>query len=582
MKLYCFFSPLIFLATLHGFFHFSQVEQNATSVYKKTIQTHIDNAWEYTLNENDSALIYAEKALQLSKKNKYPFGIAMALESKGLYHEIVTGNYDLASGYYFEGIRICETNNLAYASSIYHSLGVMFHTSDNYNKALEYYNIAYNRAKKDKDSVLQKKCLINLGSIHSSLQNYEKAKVFMLESLRLDKRRELDYNIYANLGNLFIRQKQYKKAIPYLEKSVKVTPDNLDSEKNLMYLIEAKAALRDSTGMQPKIRRAIIEAENITALRAKSNLYDALSKYFYAFEDYKTAIDYHKKYQAAFVEIKEKQRDQTVYDIETKYQTEKKERELERKKANETLFIIIVIFLAILLTLVTLFYIKNRKKNQLLGKQKNLLESTVEEKNTLLKEIHHRVKNNLQVISSLLSLQQRQLKDPKASQAMQVGRDRVKAMALIHQNLYQDTQIIGIETSDYVNKLANNLVQNYKTEDKLIEVKVNVDSIKVDVDTIIPLGLIINELISNALKYAFTDQPTGRIDVSLTSNNNSLILSIADNGKGLPENFSVNQISSTGFRLIKAFSDKLKANLKITSSKKGTEIAVIIPNLKTV
>lgn len=557
-----------------------QMDQVSDENYEKSVQNYLDTAWEYTLKENDSALLFAEKSYNLSKRNKYPLGIAMALESKGLYHEIVTGNYDLASKFYFEGIGICEENSLTYASSIYHSLGVMFHTSDNFEKALEYYSIAYERAKNDQDANLQKKCLINIGSIYSSLQSYDKAKETMLESLNLDINRELDYNVYANLGNLFIRQKQYQQAIPYLEKSVEVHPDNLDSEKNLMYLIEAKAALGDSTGMQSKIKRAIIEAENITALRAKSNLYNALSKYFYAFGDYKTAWNYQDKYHEIYVEIKAKQRDQTVYDLETSYQTVKKERELEAKKANEILLVIILVFLGILLTLVTYFYFKNRKKNLLLANKKALLEITLEEKNMLLKEIHHRVKNNLQVISSLLSLQQRQISDPKASQAIQEGRDRVKAMALIHQNLYQDTALIGVETSDYVNKLANSLIKNYKIEDKKIVLNIDVDPMKLDIDTIIPLGLVINELISNALKYAFTNQSSGAIDILLKSSDKTLTLSVVDNGKGLPKDFSVEQVSSLGFRLIKAFSDKLKADLNISSSDEGTKISLTIPNLK--
>lgn len=571
---------LLFVAFCQATIFLAPFKASSSETYKSIFQNYIDAAWDYTIAENDSALIYVKKALKIAKENQYSLGEAIAFESQGLYHEIVTGNYDLASKSYFEAINICEKNKLKYVSSIYHALGVMFHTSDNYDKALTYYEIVYERALKDEEIILQKKCLINLGSVYSSLQDYENAKVTMLKSLAIDVNHELDYNIYANLGNLFIRQKQYKKAIPYLEKSVVIHPNNLDGEKNLMYLIEAKAALKDSVDMQPIISRAILEAENITALRAKSNLYNALSKYFYAFDDYKAAADYQKKYHTVFVEIKENQRDKTVYDLETKYQTEKKERELEAKKTNEKLLIISLVFLGVLLSLVTYFFVKNRKKNVLLAQQKNLLESALEDKNVLLKEIHHRVKNNLQVISSLLSLQQRQITDVKASQALQEGRDRVKAMALIHQNLYQDTNIIGVEINDYVTKLANSLVKNYQLEGCDIQLNIHVDLVKVEVDTIIPLGLVINELISNALKYAFTNKTSGEISINMKLIGTTLTLAVADNGKGLPEGFSVENTVSLGFRLIKAFSDKLKAKLDIHSSDKGTRIALQIPNIK--
>ena len=545
------------------------------------VQLYVDLAWEYTLNENDSALIYVERALQISKDSDYKLGEAISLEGKGLYHEIVTGNLDKASTHYFDGIAICEDNNLDYATSIYHSLGVMFHTSDNYTKALEYYTIAYERAKTEGDVLVQKKCLINMGGIHSSLGDYEKAKAIMQESLTLDIRKEMDYATFANLGNLFIRQEKYLEALPFLEKATEIHPDNDSSEENLMYLIEAKAALKDSIGMKPKIERAIIEANNTVALRAKSHLTRALSNYYYAFGDYKTAMDYHTAYFDMYEQIKERQRDQTVYDLETNYQTEKKERELEKKEANERLLYIILGSLGLLLFFISFFLYKNKKRNQLLAMQKALLETSVDEKNVLLKEIHHRVKNNLQVISSLLSLQQRRINDPQASAAIQESRNRVKAMALIHQNLYQDPELIGVETNVYINKLASNLITNYKTEDKNIELKTDIDTLYLDIDTIIPLGLIINELISNSLKYAFENKVSGLINIKLKESDSSLNLTVMDDGLGLPEDFSIESVSSLGFRLITALSDKLKANLSIETPKHGTKVTLDILNYKT-
>ena len=148
----------------------SQID--STIIVKDKVQLYADLAWEYIITENDSALIFADKALQLSKIENYPLGQAIAYETKGLYHEIATGNYDQASTFYFKGIKVCEANKLDYASSIYHSLGVMFHTSDNYEKALEYYKASYNLATKANDSVLIKKCLINIGSVNSSLENF--------------------------------------------------------------------------------------------------------------------------------------------------------------------------------------------------------------------------------------------------------------------------------------------------------------------------------------------------------------------------------------------------------------------------
>jgi len=555
---------------------------DTASVVSEKVQLYADLAWEYIITENDSALFYAEKAFQFSTKNKYPLGKAIALETKGLYEEIVTGNYDLASTYYFDGIAICEANNLAYATSIYHSLGVMFHTSDNYEKGLKYYRIAYNRALEEEDLILQKKCLINMGAINSSLQNYAKAQALLVESLTLNVRQELDYSTYANLGNLKIRQEKFEEAIPYLLKATEQNLDNVDSEENLMYLIKAKVALKDSIGLKPIIDRAIIHVNKISALRLKSNMTMSLYNYYKAFGDFETALKYQDDYLEMYIKIKERQRDETVYNLEATYQTEKTQRELEKKQAAQKLLFIILGATAVLLFFVSFFLYKNKKKNNLLNKQKRILETTVSEKEVLLKEIHHRVKNNLQVVSSLLSLQQRQINDPLAQQAIQESRNRVKAMSLIHQNLYQDKNLVGVETNVYINKLVNSLVTNYKIEKKHIEINNEIDAITLDIDTIIPLGLIINELISNALKYAFKGVDSALLTISLKLIDEVLVLRVSDNGIGLPHDFSIDNTTSLGYRLIKAFSQKLNATLKIEQLNKGTETRLDILNFNTV
>jgi len=544
-----------------------------TSVFSEKVQLYVDLAWQYTITENDSAMFYAEKAIQISKNKNYILGEAIALEAKGLYQEIVTGNYDLASAFYFEGIKLCEENNLDYATSIYHSLGVMFHTSDNFEKAKEYYTIAYNRSKAEKNILIQKKCLLNLGSIYSTLKEYKKAESMLLESLTLDLRKDIDYSTYANLGNLFLRKEEYHKAIPYLEKATKQHPDNPDSEENLYFLINAKTVLKDSLGMNKILKRGIIFTEESVAKRSKSLMLMAISNYYREFGEFESALEYRDKYLTLYEEIKEGQRDQTVYDLETKYQTQKIQLDLEKKNAAQKLLYIILVFTAILLVLTSFFFYKNRKKNKQISKALN-------EKETLLKEIHHRVKNNLQVVSSLLSLQQRQTEDATAHKALQEGRNRVKAMALIHQNLYQDENLVGVDMPQYITKLVNNLVATYKTDSKAIELKTDIDSLKLDVDTIIPLGLIINELISNSLKYAFVNKDSGEIFIGLKVDDKTLQLEVKDNGVGFPEDFSIEKANSLGYKLIRSFSKKLEADLDLKSSENGARITLIISKFK--
>ena len=133
----------------------------------------------------------------------------------------------------------------------------------------------------------------------------------------------------------------------------------------------------------------------------------------------------------------------------------------------------------------------------------------------LLREIHRRVKNNLQVVSSLLRLQSRHVHDQQAHEALLEGRNRVNSMALIHQYLYREEDITKISADEYIEKLATTLYKSYNISDKQIKFKANIDPIKLDVDTAIPVGLILNELITNALKHAFPNKREGILEVSL-------------------------------------------------------------------
>lgn len=347
-----------------------QAKIDTATIVSNKLNLYTDLAWEYMMSENDSAIFVAEKALAFSQENDYKLGEAIALETKGLYYEMIKGDYEFASQFYFEAIEICETSNLNYATSIYHSLGVLFHTSDNYEKAKEYYTITYERAKKEGKIELQKKSLINLGSVNSSLENYEVAEELFLKSLTLNIRQELDFDVNANLGNLYRRQKKPKKAIPYLEKAIEQVPENPSSEANLYFLIYAKIDLKDTVGMQKILARAIAHINESKGMRNKSIMTMAISNYYRAFGDFEKALKYRDDYLTLYEEIKEKQRDETVYNLEANYQTEKKEREIiqqkliiESKEKQKNKILFGLISLAALSIFLILFF-RNRLKYQ--------------------------------------------------------------------------------------------------------------------------------------------------------------------------------------------------------------------------
>ncbi|MCC7158755.1 MAG: PAS domain S-box protein [Ignavibacteria bacterium] len=213
-------------------------------------------------------------------------------------------------------------------------------------------------------------------------------------------------------------------------------------------------------------------------------------------------------------------------------------------------------------------------------KQEQLIRESLEEKEIMLKEIHHRVKNNLQVISSLLNMQVEHYKNPEAIDAINSSRNRVKAMALVHENLYRSSNISKTEMSEYINMLSRNIYSAYGVSFERVGFKQNALGINFGIDTVIPLGLIINEVISNSLKHAFLDEKKGRIILDITQNpDESYRLRICDNGVGLPEDFDPEQTRSLGVSLITGLASQLDGTA-VMNNTGGTEVIVNFKELK--
>jgi PAS domain S-box-containing protein len=193
--------------------------------------------------------------------------------------------------------------------------------------------------------------------------------------------------------------------------------------------------------------------------------------------------------------------------------------------------------------------------------------ASLQEKEVLLKEIHHRVKNNLQIISSLLNLQSKYISDPQALQMFIDSQNRVKSMALIHEILFQSRDIAKIDFAEYIKNISFQLFHSYGISSKKIGLEVNVKDIMLDVDTAIPCGLIVTELVSNSLKYAFIDGREGSIYIELSSSNTgTLTLTVSDDGVGLPKHVDFQNMDSLGLKLVVALANQLAGTVELDSS----------------
>ncbi len=200
--------------------------------------------------------------------------------------------------------------------------------------------------------------------------------------------------------------------------------------------------------------------------------------------------------------------------------------------------------------------------------------TSLQEKEMLLREVHHRVKNNLQVISSLLNLQSANIEDKKTLEMFRESQNRVISMAKIHEKLYRSGDLAKIDFAEYIRSLTYDLLRSYRSTSNHVDLKINVQNIRLGIDTAIPCGLIINELVSNSLKHAFPAGEKGEIHVDLLMNNdNSFTLVVGDNGIGLPEDINFRSTESLGLLLVSTLTNQLEGSIEVDRSS-GTEFRI--------
>lgn len=193
------------------------------------------------------------------------------------------------------------------------------------------------------------------------------------------------------------------------------------------------------------------------------------------------------------------------------------------------------------------------------------LKLSLMEKDVLLKEIHHRVKNNLQIISSLLNLQSRQLNDEEARRSFEASKNRIRTIATLHEQLYRSKDLSKIDFRAYMRNMTNYLLSSYGVADDSIKIHINSERIYLDINRAIPCGLIVNELVSNSIKHGFPDGTQGEITVDFNREGDRYVLNVSNNGVQFPDDLDIDNCTSLGLKLVSSLSKQLKGSITLNT-----------------
>ena len=460
------------------------------------------------------------------------------------------------------------------------SLGIVMKNLGRFEEAVELYENAKPVFLRIENYDAAASCVLNVANIVSREGNHDKAIEMYEEALdfaeKLDNNAGLLSFIYNNMSNAYNQKKDYRNGLKYALLNLPIV-EKIGSAVQIattcIGLGQNYSKLGDNRNGIKYYEQALDIATENKLIEAQNRAAEGLVNFYIETGNSKQAYSTLNIYKSTRDTLQARAIDRNVVEVNTKYETERKENEIAllnkendlkalqlsaRKKQLWGLGVALLLFGFLLYRLYGLN-----------GKLKNALK----EKNILLQEIHHRVKNNLQVISSLLGLQSRYVKDEGVLDAIKSGRGRIQSMSLLHQNLYREENLKGVKMNEYFTNLTQNLFDTYNIDEDNISFTTEIEDLELDIDTVVPLGLIANELITNALKHAFKEGEEGVIHVGLKESGNRLYLTVSDNGKGLPEGVLPISGGSLGSKLINSFAGKLDAEVVVDNSN-GTSITI--------
>jgi two-component sensor histidine kinase len=429
--------------------------------------------------------------------------------------------------------------------------------------------------------------------LDSAVFYFNKAKTLVDAKGKYDKDKTY-YDFFSglidgNIASALAKRKQFKEAIAPLKKDIyySLKANNLLSASNSYNLIaecylelkkydlarkyidSCKPLIAEIEELSPTLNNMLVEAKYYKYTGNLNKAAEFYDKYIH-FKDSITKVDNESKLINQQVSFELYQKENLLIEKEKIIQNNQLIGEHQKTQRSYLLLGIVILFFVVLLLVINTQMNKRRQaelfiKNKHIVQQKTAIETALKEKEFLIKEIHHRVKNNLQIISSMLSLQAETIDNSEAKIVLQESRLRINSMALIHQLLYSKNNMLNVSISDYLHTLLSQIERSYSSASCKIIADLKCDNVNIDLDTAIPLGLIVNELVTNSYKHAFKKMDSGTITISFQKNetDNVYTLGVHDTGSGFdPKKIKSN---SLGMELIQMLADQLDGKMVFTN-----------------
>ncbi len=519
----------------------------------------------------NTALLYANKSLQLAREIGAPLLEAEALEEIS-HKERRLGNNGRSFEASFKALRIYETLNLEERqAATFNQLASNYVSDEQFPEAIDYFKKALTIYGDSGNMIDRVSTMHNLGEAYRLTGSLDSAILSFQNVLRLNeslKNQNIQSYTLGNLGMTYNASNQLNLAEEKLVQAVSLLKELGDTYAISVYM----AALGEVYGKENKPEQAeeyLLAGLNMAKqARLKTQIRDIslkLSKFYETGNRFDKALLYQRVYQVYQDSLVNRENIQRIEQVKTNYEIEKRESEIgllntiTTKQKHLLLALTAGSFFILLFTY--LLYKSNMKiksSNNVLRKQKEVISRKEKEKAILLKELNHRVKNNLQLISSLLNLQSRGVHGKMTREAIREGQGRVEALSLVHRKLYREGLETRVGIKGYMEELVLGLFHAY---DASFEPKFEMEEVHVSIDTAIPLALVINEVVVNALKYAYTGVEKPELRIRMQKEKNILYIEVIDNGIGFTTPESKNR-NTFGIQLIDSLINQLEGSIK--------------------